>query len=60
MKERVAIVGPGRMGLALGAALIHVDAVERLTFYGRALEPPPHTLFEPGATGSAHSLEQPV
>lgn len=34
------------MGLALGAALVRSDAVERLIFYGRDLEPPPHPLFE--------------
>jgi predicted short-subunit dehydrogenase-like oxidoreductase (DUF2520 family) len=41
------------MGLALGAALRQADAVERLTFYGRALEPPPHPIFEMGER-SAH------
>lgn len=34
------------MGLALGAALQHADAVDRLTYYGRAMEPPPHPIFE--------------
>ncbi len=34
------------MGLALGAALQRVQAVERLVFFGRALEPPPHPLFD--------------
>jgi predicted short-subunit dehydrogenase-like oxidoreductase (DUF2520 family) len=34
------------MGLALGAALKQVRAVERLTFFGRAMEPPPHPLFD--------------
>lgn len=47
MSERVAIVGPGRMGLALGAALKRSGEVERLTYYGRSLEPPPHPIFEP-------------
>ena len=46
MSEHIAIVGPGRMGLALGAALTHADAVERLVYYGRALEAPPHPLFD--------------
>lgn len=42
------IVGPGRMGLALGMALRQEAAVDRLTFFGRALEPPPHPLFDAG------------
>ena len=41
MSENVVIVGPGRMGLALGAALMLARAVDRLIFYGRSLEPPP-------------------
>ena len=35
------------MGLAFGAALVQCQAVERLVFYGRGLEPPPHPLFDP-------------
>ncbi len=49
MSENVVIVGPGRMGLALGAALLQARAVDRLIYYGRGLEPPPHPIFEPGA-----------
>ena len=45
--DNVVIIGPGRMGLALGAAFRHRDAVERLTYFGRAVEPPPHPLFDP-------------
>jgi predicted short-subunit dehydrogenase-like oxidoreductase (DUF2520 family) len=44
--DNVVIVGTGRMGLALGAALKQADAVERLIFYGRGMEPPPHPLFD--------------
>jgi predicted short-subunit dehydrogenase-like oxidoreductase (DUF2520 family) len=47
VSENVVIVGPGRMGLALGAALLQARAVERLIFYGRGMEPPPHPIFEP-------------
>ena len=47
MSENVVIFGPGRMGLALGAALLHARAVERLVYYGRSMEPPPHPIFEP-------------
>lgn len=49
MSDHVVIVGPGRMGLALGAALRQARAVDRLLFIGRALEPPPHPLFDPGS-----------
>lgn len=42
----VVIIGPGRMGLALGAALLRADLVERLVFYGRHMEPPPHPMFD--------------
>jgi predicted short-subunit dehydrogenase-like oxidoreductase (DUF2520 family) len=43
----VVIIGPGRMGLALGSALRQQEAVDRLVYCGRALEPPPHPLFDP-------------
>ncbi|HEX6063012.1 MAG TPA: Rossmann-like and DUF2520 domain-containing protein [Longimicrobiales bacterium] len=46
MSENIVIVGAGRMGLALGAALRQVHAAERLIFFGRAMEPPPHPLFD--------------
>lgn len=45
--DNVVIIGPGRMGLALGAAFRHQEAVDRLTYFGRAVEPPPHPLFDP-------------
>lgn len=47
MSERLVIQGPGRMGLALGAALSRSGDIERLIFQGRSLEPPPHPIFEP-------------
>ena len=46
--ESVVIVGPGRMGLALGYALVQSDAVETLTVFGRRPEPPGHPLFTQG------------
>jgi predicted short-subunit dehydrogenase-like oxidoreductase (DUF2520 family) len=49
--DNVVIVGPGRMGLALGSALRQVDAVDRLTYFGRGMEPPPHPLFDPHPAG---------
>jgi predicted short-subunit dehydrogenase-like oxidoreductase (DUF2520 family) len=48
MSERMAVIGPGRMGLALGGALRQAGAVETLTYYGRSHEAPPHPLFEAG------------
>lgn len=44
--HNIVIVGPGRMGLALGAALRQADAVERLVYIGRAIEAPPHPMFD--------------
>jgi predicted short-subunit dehydrogenase-like oxidoreductase (DUF2520 family) len=43
----VVIIGPGRIGLALGSAFRQRDAVGRLLFFGRGYEPPPHPLFDP-------------
>lgn len=54
MSERVVIVGPGRMGLALGTALRRAEAVEALTYFGRGMEPPPHPIFEDPTTGAAY------
>src|SRR5690606_8043198 len=45
MSEEIVIVGPGRMGLALGSALATSGEVRRLTFFGREVDPPPHPLF---------------
>jgi predicted short-subunit dehydrogenase-like oxidoreductase (DUF2520 family) len=44
------------MGLALGAALVHAGAVDRLIFYGRSLEPPPHPIFEPGTLSAEYRI----
>lgn len=46
MNDHIAIIGPGRMGLALGGALMQAGEVDTLTYYGRSPEPPPHPLFE--------------
>ena len=46
MSDSIAVVGPGRMGLALGVALMHSQAAESLAYYGRSPEPPPHPLFD--------------
>jgi predicted short-subunit dehydrogenase-like oxidoreductase (DUF2520 family) len=49
MSDSIAVVGPGRMGLALGVALMKSEAAESLAYYGRSPEPPPHPLFDGGA-----------
>lgn len=46
MSDNIAVVGPGRMGLALGVALMQAEAAESLSYYGRSPEPPPHPLFD--------------
>jgi len=56
VNEKVVIVGPGRMGLALGAALLHAEAVERITYYGRSLEPPPHPIFDAGELSAEYRV----
>jgi predicted short-subunit dehydrogenase-like oxidoreductase (DUF2520 family) len=50
VSEIVAVIGPGRMGLALGAALAQADAIEGLIFLGRSPGPPPHPLFDGNET----------
>lgn len=55
--EHVMIVGPGRMGLALGYALIEADAVASLTVCGRRPEPPTHPLFIQGLATYCFGLE---
>jgi len=53
------IVGPGRMGLALGHALWHAEALETLSYFGRRPEPPAHPLFMHGVARYVHGLEAP-
>ena len=48
MFERLVIVGPGRLGLALGYALWQADAVGDLLYCGRRPDPPSHPLFGQG------------
>ncbi|MDA0328887.1 MAG: DUF2520 domain-containing protein [Gemmatimonadetes bacterium] len=45
MAGQVTIVGPGRMGLALGVSLLRAQAVGGVTFFGRRPEPPSHPIF---------------
>jgi predicted short-subunit dehydrogenase-like oxidoreductase (DUF2520 family) len=53
VNERIVIVGPGRMGLALGAALWRSRELESLLFLGRSIEAPPHPIFDATADGAA-------
>ena len=48
MRERIQIIGPGRLGLALGLAFTAEDSVESLVVVGRGEGPPHHPLFESG------------
>lgn len=43
------VVGPGRLGLALGYAVWQADAVRHLVYCGRRPDPPSHPLFGQGA-----------
>jgi len=53
----VTIVGPGRMGLTLGMALAHSDAVRSLTVFGRHPDPPSHPLFMQGLARYVFGVE---
>jgi predicted short-subunit dehydrogenase-like oxidoreductase (DUF2520 family) len=39
------IIGPGRLGLAIGSALVHRGVVEALSYSGRSAAAPAHPLF---------------
>jgi predicted short-subunit dehydrogenase-like oxidoreductase (DUF2520 family) len=58
--ERLVIIGPGRVGLALGYALVRAEAVESLVYFGRHPEPPPHPLFSDGIAEYRYGLEAPA
>ena len=53
------IVGPGKMGLALGYALLQTEAVSDLTVCGRRAEPPTHPIFTQGIARYVFGLEPP-
>lgn len=57
--EHVLVVGPGRMGLALGQALLQAEAVGSLTVCGRRPEPPSHPLFAQGWAEYVFGLQLP-
>ncbi|HSM62270.1 MAG TPA: Rossmann-like and DUF2520 domain-containing protein [Longimicrobiales bacterium] len=58
--DRVMIVGPGRVGLALGYALARADAVRSLVVCGRRPEPPAHPLFTEGVAEYVFGLTPPL
>ncbi len=55
----VTIVGPGRMGLALGTALHRTGTLDRVVFYGRQPEPPWHPLLASGEALYVYGMEPP-
>jgi len=57
--ERLVIVGPGKVGLALGHALAQADSVASLIYMGRRPEPPSHPLFLQGVAEYRYGLDQP-
>lgn len=59
MSENLFIVGPGRMGLALGYALWQAETVDSLVYCGRRPEPPSHPLFTQGNARYVFGLEGP-
>ncbi|MFP4623937.1 MAG: Rossmann-like and DUF2520 domain-containing protein [Gemmatimonadota bacterium] len=59
MSDRLAVIGPGRMGLALSGALHQAGALERLTLFGRSPDPPPHPLLDGADVGYRMGLGPP-
>lgn len=55
--EGIVIVGPGRMGLAIGDALERSGEARHLTYYGRHPEPPSHPLFLQGRARYVFGVE---
>lgn len=59
MSERLFVVGPGRMGLALGYALWQTGRLDSLVYCGRRPDPPSHPLFIQGHARYVFGLERP-
>ena len=55
--ERLVIIGPGRLGLALGAALIQAQVPLSLRYHGRHPDPPGHPLFTEGRAEYRYGLD---
>lgn len=54
----VAIVGPGRMGLALADALRRSEQLLEVTIYGRRPEPPAHPIFTTSDVRYVYGMER--
>lgn len=57
--ERLVIVGPGRVGLSLGQALLDCDAVASLVYQGRHPAAPDHPLFARPEVQYRYGVERP-
>jgi len=57
--ERLHLVGPGRIGLAIADALVQAEAVDSVRVFGRRPEPPSHPLFTQGVAEYIFGLEAP-
>jgi predicted short-subunit dehydrogenase-like oxidoreductase (DUF2520 family) len=58
--ERIVIIGPGRVGLALGGALVRAGEVDTLEYWGRRAETPDHPMFDAGLATYRHGVELPA
>jgi predicted short-subunit dehydrogenase-like oxidoreductase (DUF2520 family) len=58
--ERLHVVGPGRVGLALADALVEAGAVASVRICGRHPEPPSHPLFTQGIAEYTFGLAAPA
>ncbi len=57
--ERIIIIGPGRLGLALGTALAESGGELFLRYHGRHPDPPDHPIFSDGRAEYRYGLELP-
>lgn len=57
MMDSVAIIGPGRIGLTLAAALAESRQIRAVTVYGRHPEAPAHPIFTEGDARYVFGLE---
>jgi len=57
--ERLVVVGPGRLGLSLGMALVETGLPVGLRYHGRHPTPPDHPLFTEGWAEYRYGLELP-
>ncbi len=57
--ERLVIVGPGRIGLSLGQALIDADGVAGILYQGRHPHPPDHPIFADPRVEYRYGVDRP-